>query len=493
MELFNVIITKVDIPTLSRLSRVNSSVKALVDHRFWNTDILDLDDRRQIDAITRPRICAALQKHTESLTLAVSDDPISQRFFRKVINAIRHRPIVSLRLKNAHLKPRSYQRLNDVLSNPSSLWMSSLQDIQLPLQTAEDMGKSFYEPLNGTFYISTKREVQDIATRKRSTRNIEIRAWGSQQIEFPAYRVNGTPFQTFQSLIGNIGNLRQWDTINLTGNQSLTASVDDIMDALDVHYPSLPIRITNLSLAGFSFEDLPLSDFDQLDASSVRHLSIRDCSSLPDLFEHFMGSASALQLESFECCMWNHQEDVDHNNPHNIQAFLLSLSGLKYLAIHVHSVWSLDLRGIISQHPDLEHFEYSTNNTAPSLEFIDAAQSLYGLKRLGFRASAIEELMRYGSLTEETKKQASTLFWRLGNMLNLEELMVIFRPLVTDGRSSSDTGTFPENLKAVADEVYAMLGSSAIKRIKLWMRHSRYRPNREVESGVPAPYVFDYE
>lgn len=427
------------------------------------------------------------------MTLSVTHDPEAQSFFQAVIEAIKARPITTLQLRHSYLDSESYQALSGALLDAKVNWASTLDDISMPFQTMEDIGKSAEVPLDCGIQILTKVKALNVKKGQPEYRNIRIRAWGQQQQSYPNLRANGSPFKTFQNFLQRLDVLDGWDVIDLLGNQACDADVGNTMTALDIYQPSLPVRITKLSLVGFDFDRLHRTDFDRLDTSRIRHLLIRDCRDLPKLFEFFLRNPNAPNLESFSYQMWYVEEVLSNTHQFGIEPFLLSFSGLKHLKIHVRGKWNLDMDRITAQHHTLESLEYSTGDSDISPESLDSIiRNLPTLKLLCFRLSLVAGLVSQDASTKHCTRILRSALSHLVSIWKLEDLVLIFRAPHLRRRTLYGPSKMEMNLKIAADEIRSMVYANDIKRIQLWMRNSRYRLSPQLRSNVPAPYVFEY-
>lgn len=291
------------------------------------------------------------------------------------------------------------------------------------------VGKETADSLSaGIFFLKTK--IQDSACGKLAKRNVlQIQAQGEQQNPCAAHRMDGTSYDLFQTLIKGLGLRNSWDEIEFRGNKDCDACMGNAISPFVME--SEPFKITNLSLAGFDFENLGWSDFCSLDPTSVRKLSIRDCSSLPVLFEYYMNDASAIALESFTCEIWHLREPVWYEGEHNVDNFLTSFSGLKHLKVHVCSKRSLNLEDITAKQPLLETFKFS----AEDLDFpLASAESLVKnfrwLRRLGFRMSSFTDIVATGKMTKDQKRRATLFMRSFQDLWDLTEVMLVFPPLL---------------------------------------------------------------
>ncbi|PVI03872.1 hypothetical protein DM02DRAFT_652106 [Periconia macrospinosa] len=461
-ELILIIAEALDERALGRLSATSKIMANLVEPVFWRETELTLASTARLNAEVKENICRNLKRHTQLITLSTSCSPESQEMFQAV------------------LQPRVARNLGEAFGHSPGNWVSSLKEVQLPLQTTFDSGKYPSEPVSAT--ITLKGKAQNAAKT-----GIHIQVQGEQLSSCRRSKVTGTSYDMFQSLIKGVGPPYEWEEMELKGNRSCDACVGNTISAMVIN--SELLKIQKLTLTGFDFEHLRLTEIHRLDFASVQDLTIRDCSNLPVLFRYFMQDPTKIALEDLTCEMWHLQEPAWYEDEHNIENFLCSFSGLKHLKIHVQSEWSLDFDAITAAHSALETFEFSAGNIDFQLESIDAvANNLHSLKRLAFRMSSLEELISTGKMGKERKRRTTLALRKLEALWGLTDVVMVFRPPAMMGQPAR----VEKNMGIAANEIYNMLGNDKIQHVRLWMRALRYRPGSSLQFFIPEPCTFTY-
>ncbi|PVI03876.1 hypothetical protein DM02DRAFT_625404 [Periconia macrospinosa] len=477
-ELFEQILGFLDMRSLARLSAVNKQAAAIAERRLWKSVTMIVGNPGHISTDTQSQIHRKLNTHTSSLALSVSEDYIAQHFFRKLIQSVQSKPITTLRLKNSYLENRSYRELRNALIG---IWSSTLTEMDLPLQMMDDSGKSLMEPLDSSVTITMKKE----------SGTITIRAMGCQRQGSTVTRGNGAPLRVLKDLIRCIQTGDSGENVEFKGNQSCTSCIGNSIDSLAVPSLASPIKISALSMIGFDFAALSLTNFHRVDTSSIQRLYIRDCSNLDRLFEIFIRSPSPTNLKSFQCEMWHLGESPWYTHQYGVEAFLLSFSGLEDLTINVGSEWELTLGDIARTHPYLRKLVYSSGEIDfTQAKFAEIVETLPYLEHFGFRWSALEKVLMKGPWDRETRRKLNALAKNLAGFWCLEKIMIVCNPV--PGKRFDDRNHETRSIRFVADEIHASMSDTRVTRVKLWVRRSRYRLGMEMQTNAPLPFSFNY-
>ncbi|PVI03875.1 hypothetical protein DM02DRAFT_625403 [Periconia macrospinosa] len=449
---------------LKHLDQQSLCQVALVDHDLyfhattvlWRAVSLDLDI---ISLKSYTGTLTLLKTHTRHLTLAVSEDPDSQRLFRFLIDELRHRPLESLRFQGTCLNSASYRKLNSLVKGGDGVWSSSLKNLQLPFSVGISATNSSIELLDNNVEICLAGPKDDLV----------VHALGSYH-DGLCMNGRGAPACILRQLIEHVGRNAQLKSISFQGNRQSPTSLGNSVSSIYNSAAPKILTTTALCLSGLDFDDIHLSDFERLDLTGIRDLKILDCCNLPQLFRCFMENDSALNIESFECDMRLIDEPVWYEKLYNAQLFLMHFSSLTKLRINVSSPWELDLVQITAKHSQLRELEYCTGTKDLPLACVGAVlQALPKLNHLAFCSSIPKEAVELGRITKEFRKKIHQLSEHVSLCSNLDKMTMIMAPPTKKVKfSAKQSAGRKDSYEIVANEIHEII--PGIKQLNFGLR-----------------------
>ena len=120
------------------LAATSTGFQEIVAPLFWKKVGLKLHNPVPVNTKTLKGICSKLAKHVKEVTLSTGDDAAkSQETFQTVLDAIRLRLLVALRLQKCRLENESCRKLADAFIQCLGNWNSSLREVLLPRQNTD--------------------------------------------------------------------------------------------------------------------------------------------------------------------------------------------------------------------------------------------------------------------------------------------------------------------------------------------------------------------
>lgn len=447
---------------------------------LWRKAYLDLG-KDHIDVNSYRWVLKHLKQHTIHLTVIVPKGKGAQLLFRRLIQAVRDRPLVSLVFEKSYLDKFSYTYLESNLSGREQVWITSLRQLQLPFSEGLQGAGSCTELLeNGVRF--------QIAGSDHTT---VVEAPGSYQRGL-CTSPHGTPVSILRTIVGCLDHHARFENVIFDGNRSSPNSLGNSVSSLQNMALSNKLSITTLELNGLDFSDITFNGFKRVDLAHVQHLHIRDCYNLPHLFQYFMESDHPIGIKTFQCYIFLVNEEAWYEHPHNINKFLLSFSSLETLKIHVHPSWELELAKISTKHNELNCLEccIGTENL-PMSSIGETVRALPSLRSLTFQFSLPKTVVETGIFDKAPRKVVKDLSAILNSCYKLEEITIVMEPPKKQGKfNPKDNAGKKGGLQIVADHIHELV--PGLNRVAFWIKTSKFRSKKDLFGNSLIRPVFYY-